>query len=167
MFISGEFSLFSIWVAFPCRSAQVPPGAVVVVGRSSRSDLGSGKWTFSSRIVSSWIVAPKVLLEVLDALLHDVLGGARAGRDQDRLDPLEPLGADLGDAVDQVGVRAERIGDLGEPPAVRAVLAAQHQHQVGLRRQLADRLLAVLGGVADVVLGRIGDLRELLPRARR
>ena len=45
-------------------------------------------------------------LEVLDALLHHVLRGAGAGGDQDRLDPFEPRGVDLGDAVDQVGVRA-------------------------------------------------------------
>ena len=32
----------------------------------------------------------EALLEVLDALLHDVLGGARAGGDQDGLGALEP-----------------------------------------------------------------------------
>ena len=35
------------------------------------------------------------------------------------------------------------------------------------RRQVADRLLAVLRGVADVVLRRADDLREPLPAARR
>ena len=57
----------------------------------------------------------------------------------------------------------QRPGNLGQPPAVRAVLAAQHQHHVGPGGQLADRFLAVLGRVADVVLGRIGDSGELLP----
>ena len=51
-----------------------------------RSDFGSGKWTLSLRIVSSWMVAPKLRLEVFDAFLDDVLGRAGAGRDQDGLD---------------------------------------------------------------------------------
>ena len=75
-------------------------------GRSSRSDLGRGKWTFSSRTHFLLDRRAEAPLEVLDALLDDVLGGAGAGGDQDGLDPLEPLGQDLGDAVDQVGVRA-------------------------------------------------------------
>src|SRR5262249_38426928 len=40
--------------------SQSVPADERVVGRSSRSDLGSGKWTFSSRIHSSWIVAPNL-----------------------------------------------------------------------------------------------------------
>ena len=103
-------------------------------------------------------------LEIADALLDHVLGGAGAGGDQDGLGPVEPAGPEVGDAIDQVGVRAERPGDLGEPLAVGAVLAAQDQHHVGPPGQLADRLLAVLGGVADVILGRVGDPGELLAR---
>ena len=72
----------------------------------------------------------EVVLEILDAFLDDILRSTRAGGDQDRLDSLEPLGLDLGDTVDQVGVRAERVGDLGKPPAIRAVLTAQDQDQV-------------------------------------
>ena len=71
----------------------------------------------------------EVPLEVLDALLHDVLRRAGAGRDQDRFNAREPLIADLGDAVDQVGGNSQPVGDLGQPPAVRAVLAPQHEHQ--------------------------------------
>ncbi len=100
-------------------------------GSSSRSDRGSGKCTLSSRIRSSWIVASKLRLEVLDALLDDLLRGAGAGGDQDRSHAVEPFVADLGHAVDQVRGASQRVGDLGQPSAVRAVLAAQDQHQVG------------------------------------
>ena len=100
------------------RPVPISLGAAVGdhnTGRSSRSVLGSGKWTFSSRTVSSSKVAPNCALEVLDALLDHVLRGAGAGRDQDGLGPVEPLAADLLHAVDQVGVRPERAGDLGQP----------------------------------------------------
>ena len=79
--------------------------------------------------------------------------------------PSEPLVPDLRDAVDQVSRPAQPVGDLRQPPAVRAVLAAEHQHQVRLRGQLAHRLLPVLGRVADVILGWIGDLGNFFRRA--
>ena len=60
---------------------------------------------------------------------------------------------------------AALAGQLGQPLAVRAVLASQHQHHVGLGRQLAHRLLPVLRGVADVFLRRTDDLRETAPSA--
>ena len=70
---------------------------------------------------------------------------------------------DLGDAIDQERGDSQPVGDLGQPPAVRAVLAPQHEHQVGLGRQVADGFLTILGRVADVVLGGIGDVGELFP----
>ena len=47
--------------------------------------------------------------------------------------------------------------------AVRAVLAAEHEHQIGLGRQVSDSFLAVLSRVADVVFGGIGDIGEFFP----
>ena len=44
------------------RSGGVMPpygNGTIPAGIRSRSDLGRGKWTFSSRTVSSWIIAPK------------------------------------------------------------------------------------------------------------
>ena len=51
-------------------------------------------------------------------------------------------------------------GELLQPLAVGAVLAAQHEHQVGLGREHAHGFLAVLRGVADVFLGRADDAAE-------
>src|SRR3546814_4968882 len=44
--------------------------------------------------------------------------------------------------------------------SVGAVGRADHQHQVALRGELAHGVLAVLGGVADVVVLRTLDRRE-------
>src|SRR5262249_3322462 len=40
------------------RYSSSPSPDATAAGRSSRSDFGKGKWTFSSRTDSSWIVAP-------------------------------------------------------------------------------------------------------------
>ena len=65
------------------------------------------------------------------------------------------------DAVRRLGPGLE--GDLGQPHGVRGVGRADHDHQVGTLADLLDRELAVLGGVADVVAGRVEQLREALP----
>ena len=51
-----------------------------------------------------------------------------------------------------MGGDAPFAGELGQPLAVGAVLAAEHDHDIGAVGEHADRLLAVLGRVADVVL---------------
>ena len=55
-------------------------------------------------------------------------------------------------------------GHFRQPPAVGAVPAADHQHNIGRLRQGADGPLPVLRGVADVDLVRRGDLRKTLPQ---
>ena len=55
-------------------------------------------------------------------------------------------------------------GHFGQPAAVGAVPAADHQDHVGRLRERSDRLLPVLRGVADVVLVRRGDLGKPLPQ---
>src|SRR5690606_9871071 len=96
-------------------------------------------------------LGPVVGPQDVDALLHDLLGGTGAGGDQDGVHPVEPFRADLGGAVDEEGRATQRCGDLGQAAAVRAILAAHDQHQVGPRGQVPDGILAVLGGVADVI----------------
>ena len=78
--------------------------------------------------------------------------------------PSNQLGLDLRDAVDQVRRDAQRR--RRSRPAARLFelfWLPSTRTSVGPGRQLADGLLAVLRGVADVVLGRVGDLGELLP----
>src|SRR5207248_10484865 len=58
------------------------------------------------------------------------------------------------------GGPAVGAGQLGQAHAVGAVAAAQHDDGVGLGDQLLDRLLAVLGGVADVVARGADDVGE-------
>ena len=91
--------------------------------------------------------------------MHELLGHGRPARDADRLDAVEPLLPDLARVVDAVGgLGAVLERDLDEPHAVRAVRRADDDHEVGVLRDLLDRDLAVLGGVADVVAGRILQL---------
>ena len=52
------------------------------------------------------------------------------------------------------------LGHLAQPVAVGAGRAADDQHQVALRRHELYGVLAVLGGVADVLLLGLVDLRE-------
>ena len=64
-----------------------------------------------------------------------------------------------------MGRHAARAGQLGQPLAVRAVLAADDQHHVGLGGELPNRLLAILRGIADVVPRRTDDLRKSPPQS--
>src|ERR1700710_2908551 len=72
-----------------------------------------------------------------------LLGGAGAGGDADRLDPLQPGLVDLGVVVDQVGGGAVFTRHLDQAVGVRGVGRADHQDQVTLAGQLLDRDLAV------------------------
>ena len=62
------------------------------------------------------------------------------------------------------GVRTGAQRHLDQPHRVRRVAGADHDHQLAFRRHRLDRDLAVLGRVADVVAGRILQLREALPQ---
>src|SRR3954451_16037436 len=97
--------------------------------------------------------------------LHELLGRARAGRDADRALAREPLVADLGLVVDQVGLGPEVARDVDEALGVGGVLGADDQHEVAHRGHLLDRRLAIRRGVADVVRAGPGDARELLTQA--
>ena len=80
-----------------------------------------------------------------------------------RRDGAELRPVDVGGTLQQVGVgTAVAQGDLLEPLRVRGVGRADHDHGVDHRRHALDRLLAVGGGVADVLLVRPGDVGEPL-----
>ena len=78
--------------------------------------------------------------------------------------PSQPGLVDLAGVVDAVGRPGAGLeGDLGQAHRVGGVGRADHDHQVGLRADLLDGELAVLGGVADVVARRVEQVREPLP----
>ena len=79
-----------------------------------------------------------------------------------RPDAFEPGRVQLLGPVDQVARHARLGRDLAQPVRVRAVLRADHQHEVDVPRELAHRALPVLGGVADVVGVRPDHGREAL-----
>ncbi len=91
------------------------------------------------------------LAEELDQALDQLLGGAGAGGDADRLHALQPLLVDLGVVVDQVRGGAVFARDLDQAVGVGGVGRADHQDQVALAGQLLDGDLAVGGRVTDVV----------------
>src|ERR687891_678815 len=84
--------------------------------------------------------------------------------DPDVLRAVQPGLVDLGLVVDQVGGRAHGSGHLDEPVRVRGVVGPDHEQHVRPSGHLLDRVLPVLGGVADVVPGRRLDPREPLPQ---
>jgi hypothetical protein len=64
-----------------------------------------------------------------------------------------------------VGGRAPSLGDLDEPARVRGVVRTHHQYEIGRGGDVGQRVLAVGGGVADVLRRRSADLGE--PRPER
>ena len=109
-------------------------------------------------------VVGAALAEEVDEALDQLLGGAGAGGDADRLDALQPLLLDLGVVVDQVGGGAVLARHLDQAVGVGGVGRADHEDQVALAGQLLDRDLAVGRRVTDVVGLGADDRRELGPQ---
>ena len=104
-----------------------------------------------------------VLGEVGEDVLDEVVGHRGTRRHADGLHTVEPLLLELADVVDAVGRRRARLErDLDQAHRVRGVRGTDDDDQVGVLRDLLDRDLTVLGGVADVVGRRVLQLRELL-----
>src|SRR5690625_3326487 len=86
---------------------------------------------------------------------HDLLDqvvGSRCGRgDPHRPLPRKPRRVDVGYGFDAVGVAAQILGQFQQAHPVAAVAARHDQEHVNLVGDLADGVLTVLGGVAEVV----------------
>ena len=98
--------------------------------------------------------------ELFDDVRHEKLRRRRARGDAHARGVRQPLGADVVLVGDQVGRRAHDPGHLHEAVGIRAIGGADHEQDVHLARDGLDGGLAVLRGIADVVLGRADDLRE-------
>ncbi len=104
------------------------------------------------------------LAQTGDDGLHQHLGRGGTGGDTDRLDSRQPTGLDHGGVVDEVGLGAHLLGQLPQAVGVGGVARPHHQHGVHQPGHLPHRILAVLGGVADVILARPLDLGEVSPQ---
>lgn len=74
----------------------------------------------------------------------------------------EPTEVEFAGVVEEFGVGADVLGDFSEAHAVAAVAAADHEDHVAAWGELADGVLAVGGGVADVAAGRLFDVGKRL-----
>ena len=92
--------------------------------------------------------------DAVDHPLNQYFGGRSAGGHADTLLALQPGRVDLFRPINQVAIDAARYGDFLEPPRVRAVRATDDDDQVALLGQRLDGILAILRGVADIVLLR-------------
>src|SRR5215212_10459204 len=94
-------------------------------------------------------------------LRDELLGSRGTGSHSDGLVALEQVGLEAALAVDQHCLRPMALGDLDEPLRIRARLGPDHEHQGrALADQLLDRVLPVLGRVADVVRGGSLEIAE-------
>src|SRR5438093_10774312 len=92
---------------------------------------------------------------------HELFWGRGAGRQPDALVPGQQVRVEPALAVDQEGRRAGPFRDLDQAARVRARLGADHEDQRGAAvHHRLDRVLAVLGRVADVVGGRPAQVAE-------
>src|SRR3990167_11487215 len=103
-------------------------------------------------------------LQLLDHTAHQYFRSGGARRDADTLDTVEPAALHVFGAVDQVRRCGHALGQLAQAVGVGTVRAADHQHYIAFVRQLLDRILAVLRGVADVILAGAANSRK--PRAQ-
>ncbi len=74
----------------------------------------------------------------------------------------EPVGIDLCVRRRRARPGSLALGDLDEPVGVRRVARADDEHELAARGQRPDRVLAVLGRVADVIRAGPGERREAL-----
>src|SRR5690606_21476505 len=100
-------------------------------------------------------VVGAAVAQTLDDLLHQYVGRGCAGGDAYGADTLQPLRTNLVGAVDQVGGCAHAVGQFAQAVGVGAVGTANDQYQIAFDGQLLDCVLAVLGGVSDVVFSRL------------
>src|SRR5450830_1687279 len=89
-----------------------------------------------------------------------LIGTRGARSDADTLDAIKPAALHVLGAVDQVRRRGHAFSQFTQAVGVGAVRAADDQHHITFIGQLLDRILAVLRGVADVVLAWAADRRE-------
>ena len=110
-------------------------------------------------------VGSKSRFQIFHTLSNHRFRRAGTGGDQHRFPVLEPLTSNVLGAVDQVCRHTTFLSQFAQSLAIRTVLAAHDQHDVGLAGEFPHGLLPILGGVADVVAGGADQLRKPLPQS--
>ena len=103
------------------------------------------------------------LFEGCEAFLHKHLRRGRGGGQPERAYRAVD-GGYFALVLDEHGVRREALRDFQEAHRVRRVARADDEHQVASRRDRLHGVLAVGGGVADVVFFRASDVRKASPQ---
>src|SRR5690606_21403897 len=102
-------------------------------------------------------VVGAAVAQTLDDLLHQYVGRGCAGGDADGPSTHQPLRTNLVGAGDEGDGCARAVGQFAQAVGVGAVGTANGRYQIVFAGQLLDCVLAVLGGVGDVVLRRRFD----------
>ncbi len=127
----------------------------------SLSSRGSLKAIFSSAVVTVSTPNVEAHPEGVDDSVHQHLRRRGAGGDAEPDDTVEIGPVDLAGALHQHGARAAgALGHLDEAERVRAVGRADDDHAVAFWRDSLHRVLAVRGGVANIVLARDAEGRK-------
>ena len=92
--------------------------------------------------------------------MHQDFRRRGTGSDADAIFTGEPIGINLQGIVDHVSGNALLFRDFAQTVRVRAVRAADHNHDIDLRRHELDGFLAIRGRVTDVAFFWLGNVRE-------
>src|SRR5919107_1515186 len=88
-----------------------------------------------------------------DDAVDELLRRRGARGEPDAMRPGQEVGRDLAGVLDERRGAARALGDLDQPPRVRRVARPDDEDEIAIRRECPDRVLPVLGGVADVARG--------------
>ena len=125
------------------------------------SALGSGKTTLSRWPLSSCKTSAPPVAQLFDHLLYQDIRRGCPGGEANGVGFAKPVVLQLAGVVDEVGRFAQSGGQFAYAVGVGAVGRADDQHDIAALGQLLDGVLAVLGGVADVVFFGALDGGEL------
>lgn len=133
--------------------------------RRFRNSFGRANVIFSRSVSTSSTSGETMGGQPVEQLPHQDFRHRRAAAHPNGVHPFQPLFLEEGGVVHQVGGAGSRIaGYFHQANRVGGVGRAHHDKQVALRGDRLNRGLAVRGGVADVVTGRIDEVREAFPQ---
>src|SRR5690606_24387387 len=104
---------------------------------------------------------PSQLFQPIDHVGHQHFRGGCTGSHAYSLPAFQPLGINLGGFINQISRSARTLSQLPQSVGVGTVGGAHDQHDVAVASQLFNRILTVLGGVADIVFAGAFNFREL------
>src|ERR1700679_816499 len=100
--------------------------------------------------------------QLRDDPLHQNLGRRGTGRDPDGLGSVEPFAVQMLRPVDEISRNPGLVGHLAKPARAGAGLRSHHHQSIAAMNEVLNRILPVLGGVADIFLHRCLEPREAI-----